>query len=244
MIPLLQLTDHPPMFEESAKNCFGPSKYEDPKGALSKLLQLRTVEDYQREFKKLMNQVTDIPDSLFISFYISGLKLHLQREFLVSRPTTLGDAFSLALITEARLGEQAAPVSGTMAKTLGNNGGDESESLGPVTPTVEDDHSFAQEESYLSGDQYFLSKQILMDEGKLNLLRPDFVLKEFISQTDEFIITEGQILGKTSMVHMDDFCIDEDQHGSVRSIGVAINGGATDFGSKVLESGSLRVYEL
>ncbi|GJY56608.1 hypothetical protein Tco_0455723 [Tanacetum coccineum] len=46
--------------------------------------------------------VTDIPDSLFFSFYIPGLKLNLQHELLVSRPTTLGDAFSLAHIAEAR----------------------------------------------------------------------------------------------------------------------------------------------
>ncbi|GJS57292.1 reverse transcriptase domain-containing protein [Tanacetum coccineum] len=46
-------------FVESVKNRFGPSKYEDPQGALSKLLQLGTVEDYQREFEKLMNRVTD-----------------------------------------------------------------------------------------------------------------------------------------------------------------------------------------
>ncbi|GJZ93689.1 hypothetical protein Tco_0665892 [Tanacetum coccineum] len=50
----------------------------------------------------LMNRVTDIPDSLLISFYISGLKLNLQHELLVSRPTTLGDVFSLARIIEAR----------------------------------------------------------------------------------------------------------------------------------------------
>ncbi|GJS70141.1 class II heat shock protein [Tanacetum coccineum] len=89
-------------FEKSVKNHFGPSKYEDLKGALSKLLQLGTVEDYQREFEKLMNRVTNIPDSLLISFYISGLKLNLQHELLVSRPTTLVDAFSLARIIEAR----------------------------------------------------------------------------------------------------------------------------------------------
>ncbi|GKA81126.1 ty3-gypsy retrotransposon protein [Tanacetum coccineum] len=126
-------------FEESVRKCFGPSEYEDPNGALSKLLQLGTVKDYQREFEKLMNRATDIPDSLLISFYISGLKLHLQQEFLVSRPTTLGDAFSLSLITEARLDDQAAPVAGTMTKTFGNNGGDESESSGPVTPTENED---------------------------------------------------------------------------------------------------------
>ncbi|GJX30640.1 hypothetical protein Tco_0240495 [Tanacetum coccineum] len=48
------------------------------------------------------SKVTDIPDSLLISFYILGLKLNLQHELLVSRPTTLGDAFSLARIIEAR----------------------------------------------------------------------------------------------------------------------------------------------
>ncbi|GJY88516.1 retrotransposon-related protein [Tanacetum coccineum] len=128
-------------FEESVRNCFGPSEYEDPNGALSKLLQLGTVKDYQREFEKLMNRATDIPDSLLISFYISGLKLHLQREFLVSRPTTLGDAFSLALITEACLDDHAAPVAGTMTKTFGNNGDDESDSSGPVTPISDSESS-------------------------------------------------------------------------------------------------------
>ncbi|GKE91743.1 hypothetical protein Tco_1572838, partial [Tanacetum coccineum] len=65
------------VFEESVRNCFGPSEYEVPNGALSKLLQLGTVKDYQWEFEKLMNRAADIPDSLLISFYISGLKLHL-----------------------------------------------------------------------------------------------------------------------------------------------------------------------
>ncbi|GKD49070.1 ty3-gypsy retrotransposon protein [Tanacetum coccineum] len=66
-------------FAKSVKNRFGQSKYEDLEGALLKLLQLRVVEDYQWEFEKLMNKVTDILDSFLISFYISGLKLHLQR---------------------------------------------------------------------------------------------------------------------------------------------------------------------
>ncbi|GJU22337.1 retrotransposon-related protein [Tanacetum coccineum] len=34
-------------FKESVMNHFGPSKYKDPQGALSKLLQLGTVEEYQ-----------------------------------------------------------------------------------------------------------------------------------------------------------------------------------------------------
>nr|GEX01039.1 protein kinase, catalytic domain-containing protein [Tanacetum cinerariifolium] len=117
----------------------------------------------------------------------------------------------------------------------------------------DDDQSFAEEDSYLSGDQYFLSKNVdtvhhlddmtgqydgqLMDEDELNLMRPESVWKEFVSQTDELImLTEGQLLGKTGRPHMDDLCIDEDQHGSVRSIGVGINSDVADFGSEVRES--------
>nr|GEY03185.1 retrotransposable element Tf2 [Tanacetum cinerariifolium] len=102
---------------------FGPSKFEDPQGALSKLLQLGTVEDYQRDFKKLMNRVTDIPESMLISFYISGLKLHLQRELLVAKPTTLGDAFALARVTEARFDDQASAMLGTATKVGTSSGG-------------------------------------------------------------------------------------------------------------------------
>ncbi|GKB71997.1 ty3-gypsy retrotransposon protein [Tanacetum coccineum] len=49
--------------------------------------------------------------ALLISFYISGLKPNLQRELLVSKPTTLGEAFSLATVTEARLDDQRSPTS-------------------------------------------------------------------------------------------------------------------------------------
>nr|GEZ64963.1 paramyosin-like isoform X1 [Tanacetum cinerariifolium] len=90
----------------------------DAKYALSKLLQMGTVTGYQNEFEMLINRVTGIPESLLIPFYISGLKLHLQRELnLVSRPTTLGDVFPLARIIEARFED-------TNNQAVDNNGGD------------------------------------------------------------------------------------------------------------------------
>ncbi|GKC90759.1 retrotransposon-related protein, partial [Tanacetum coccineum] len=104
-------------FLDSVRNRFGPSKYEDPQGVLSKLLQLGTVAQYQSEFEKLMNRVTDISENLLISFYISGLKPTIQRELLIAKPTTLGDAFSLARITEARLEDQS-PTSAPATKTI------------------------------------------------------------------------------------------------------------------------------
>ncbi|GKC31288.1 retrotransposon-related protein, partial [Tanacetum coccineum] len=131
-------------FKESVMNRFGPSKYEDPQGALSKLLQRGTIEEYQCEFEKLMNRVTGISDSLLISYYIYGLKLHLQRELLVSKPTTFGDVFSLARIIEARFDDQAASVAGTSAGLEANkvvNDGDDSESSGPGTPTSDSESS-------------------------------------------------------------------------------------------------------
>ncbi|GKD14360.1 hypothetical protein Tco_1198767 [Tanacetum coccineum] len=70
--------------------------------SLARIAEARFEESVKNQFEKLMNKVTDIPDSLLISFYISGLKLKLKYELLVSRPTTLGDAFSLVRIIEAR----------------------------------------------------------------------------------------------------------------------------------------------
>nr|GEY96965.1 hypothetical protein [Tanacetum cinerariifolium] len=70
--------------------------------ALSKLLQMGTVAEYESELVMLANRVTGISANLHKSFYISGLKPALQRVLLRSRPTTLGEAFSLARITEDR----------------------------------------------------------------------------------------------------------------------------------------------
>ncbi|GJV99070.1 ty3-gypsy retrotransposon protein [Tanacetum coccineum] len=112
-------------FEESVKNRFGPSKYEDPHGALSKLLQTGSVTKYQNEFEKLMIRVKDVLETLLISFYISGLKLSLQRELLVAKLTTLGDAFSLAHVIKARLEDQGT--TSVLSKVVGPSGGIQSQ---------------------------------------------------------------------------------------------------------------------
>ncbi|GKD14052.1 hypothetical protein Tco_1198459 [Tanacetum coccineum] len=70
--------------------------------ALSKLLQMGTVAEYQSEFEILINRLTRISEYLLKSFYISGLKPALQYLLLRSNPTTLGETFSLARAAEAR----------------------------------------------------------------------------------------------------------------------------------------------
>ncbi|GJV21370.1 hypothetical protein Tco_1370390 [Tanacetum coccineum] len=109
-------------FVDSVKNRFDLSKYEDPQGALSKLLQIGTVAQYQCKLEKLMNRVTNISENLLISFYVSGLKLNLQRELLVAKPTNLGDAFALARVTEAHLDYQWVSII-SQATTIASGGG-------------------------------------------------------------------------------------------------------------------------
>ncbi|GKE19827.1 hypothetical protein Tco_1431339 [Tanacetum coccineum] len=74
----------------------------DAKDALSKLLQMSTVAEYESEFLILANRVTQISANLLKSFYISGLKPALQCALLRSTPNTLDEAFLLARATEAR----------------------------------------------------------------------------------------------------------------------------------------------
>ncbi|GJZ54084.1 hypothetical protein Tco_0608969, partial [Tanacetum coccineum] len=69
-----------------------------------------TLAKYQSEFEILINRVTGISQSLLKSFYISGLKLELQRELWRSRPTTLGEYFSLAHIVEARYEDERSTI--------------------------------------------------------------------------------------------------------------------------------------
>ncbi|KAK9075112.1 hypothetical protein SSX86_003431 [Deinandra increscens subsp. villosa] len=94
----------------------------------------------------------------------------------------------------------------------------------------DDDLSFAEEDSYLSSDQYYHSKNAgpvtqsgdmigqydgrLMDETELNL----------VCTEPEWKRVEGP--------HFDDLYADEEQHGSVRSIGVGFNSDMADFGSE------------
>ncbi|KAJ0570349.1 putative dual-specificity kinase CMGC-DYRK-PRP4 family [Helianthus annuus] len=75
----------------------------------------------------------------------------------------------------------------------------------------DDDLSFADEDSYLSGDQYFHSKNV----GP--------------------VTRSGERIGQYDRPHLDDLCVDEEQRGSVtsvRSIGVGINSDMADFGSE------------
>ncbi|KAM7278947.1 hypothetical protein ACFE04_006081 [Oxalis oulophora] len=122
---------------------------------------------------------------------------------------------------------------------------------GPTKDEDDDGQSFAEEDSYISGDQYFQTKIVqpddpnglsvteydgqLMDEEELKLMRSEPVWKGFVNQSNELIIDEKS-MHDSGRARLEDLCMDDDQHGSVRSIGVGINSDAADFGSEVRES--------
>ncbi|KAE8681527.1 hypothetical protein F3Y22_tig00111330pilonHSYRG01276 [Hibiscus syriacus] len=136
------------------------------------------------------------------------------------------------------------------------------------TKDEDDDQSFAEEDSYFSGERYLQANNVeplaacddplsvtemydrthendliaqydgqLMDEEELNLMRAEPVWQGFVTHTDELIMLgDGKFLNECGRSQLDDIRIDNDQHGSVRSIGVGISSDTADFGSEVHKS--------
>ena len=80
---------------------FGPSMYEDYRGALSKLQQTSSVADYQTQFEDLSTKVHGLSEQLMINFFISSLKPEIKRELLVAQP----QAMALARLQEDKFKE-------------------------------------------------------------------------------------------------------------------------------------------
>lgn len=131
------------------------------------------------------------------------------------------------------------------------------------TKDDDDDQSFVEEDSYISGEQYFHGKNIaqigtsegpmghgipdndliaqydgqLLDPEELNLMHSEPVWQGFVSQNSELgMLGNGKFLNDSERPHPDDPFVEDDQHGSVRSIGVGISSDAADIGSEVRES--------
>ncbi|KAB5524458.1 hypothetical protein DKX38_022207 [Salix brachista] len=80
-------------FKEAIRIRFGPSAYEDPVGAFTKLRQTGSVEEYQSAFEILSNKITDLSEEFRISTFLSGLRDELRIIVTMFRPNTLSAAF-------------------------------------------------------------------------------------------------------------------------------------------------------
>ncbi|GJS67214.1 hypothetical protein Tco_0681778 [Tanacetum coccineum] len=155
-----------------------------------------------------------ISESLFKTFYISGLKPALQCELLRSNPKTLDEVFSLVRATEARFTDlQLWELLKTNPTTLG-----EAFFKARITEArFEDENNQAVDNNFGNQEDPSVSDK-----------------QEVKKADDEEIENVKDEEGKNV----------EGQHGSVRSIGVAIKSDVANFGREVRDIGSLRVYEL
>lgn len=76
---------------------FAPSQYDDPKGALFKLTQKGTVNDYLTEFETLVNRIVGLPPCFLLSCFISGLAPEVRREVQALQPLSLSPFNSIIL---------------------------------------------------------------------------------------------------------------------------------------------------
>ncbi|CAJ2661673.1 uncharacterized protein LOC123886206 [Trifolium pratense] len=82
---------------------FAPSFYDDPRGALFKLTQKGTVNQYLTEFERLANRVVGLPHHFLLSCFISGLTPEIRREVQAFQPMSLPQATALAKIQEDKI---------------------------------------------------------------------------------------------------------------------------------------------
>ena len=61
-------------FVEALNIKFGPSTYEDPVVAFTKLRQTCRIEEYQTAFEILSNKINGVRDDFHISTFLNGLK--------------------------------------------------------------------------------------------------------------------------------------------------------------------------
>jgi len=81
---------------------FGPTEYDDPSEALSRLKQTTTVNAYQEAFEKLSHKVDDLPESFLVGCFIAGLKDEIRLDVRVKQPKSLSESISVAHLIEER----------------------------------------------------------------------------------------------------------------------------------------------
>lgn len=88
---------------------FGPTDYEDPSEALTRLRHTSTVAAYQEAFEKLSHQVDGLSEGFIIGCFIVGLRDDVRLDVKIKQPKTLADAIGIARLVEERNQLQKKP---------------------------------------------------------------------------------------------------------------------------------------
>ncbi|WVY93439.1 hypothetical protein V8G54_032527 [Vigna mungo] len=93
-------------FLHALETRFTPSLYDEPSGALFKLTQKGTVQQYLTEFERLANRIVGLPAPFALNCFISGLTPEIRREVQALRPASLDHATQLAKLQEDKIEER------------------------------------------------------------------------------------------------------------------------------------------
>ncbi|XP_047258257.1 uncharacterized protein LOC124890465, partial [Capsicum annuum] len=124
-----------PHFASNLLIQFRKRELEDPEGRLAKLCQTSTIADYQARFEAVANETGDIPDTLMVKLFVSGLRLDIKTNVLVHKPSTLDEAISLAHTHEQRLNLEKGAMQPAFARTQPLLPNPQSRSLAPSRNT-------------------------------------------------------------------------------------------------------------
>jgi hypothetical protein len=118
---------------------FGPSSYDDPMEALSKLKQITSVDDYKKRFEALSNRVRGVDDHNRVNCLLGGLKDEIRLPLRMFKPQTLLTTYELAKVQEEHVvtGKRYRNVSGNFT-TIPRSGvyGNQNSAIGAPKATV------------------------------------------------------------------------------------------------------------
>ncbi|KAL5565238.1 hypothetical protein UlMin_028402 [Ulmus minor] len=90
-------------FEEELWARFGPPECEDFDEALSRVRQVGSLRDYQREFERLGNRVQGWTQKALVGTFMGGLKSEIADGIRMFKPKTLKEAISLARMRDEQI---------------------------------------------------------------------------------------------------------------------------------------------
>ena len=90
-------------FKEELWARFGPTECEDFNEALSKVRQVGSLQDYQKEFERLGNRVHVWTQKALVGTFMGGLKPEIAESIRMFKPKSLKETISLACIRDDQL---------------------------------------------------------------------------------------------------------------------------------------------
>ena len=94
------------LFKEELWACFGPTDCEDFDEALSKIRQIESLRDYQKEFKRLGNWVDSWLQKALVGSFMGGLQSEISEAIRMFKPKTSKEAISLARMKDEQLQQE------------------------------------------------------------------------------------------------------------------------------------------